>query len=178
MGTNISAYLSMILLRESFLCLLRINFWVLLVVFMSLKAKRDHFHHECTNGFATAWWKWSRRAFSLFTVYQILSAEFIENSTWQSCYSKLQYNTCRSRAKQFSVLGYLIVLTTCLSSLGMRLTTCFARCVSSLFSIHFFSDGEVIFEQFYRLKIRPHINHSVLGFDHIFDHKQNRSTRR
>ena len=24
----------------------------------------------------------------------------------------------------------------------------------------------------------PHINHSVLGFDHIFDHKQNRSTRR
>ena len=24
----------------------------------------------------------------------------------------------------------------------------------------------------------PHINHSALGFDHIFDHKQNRSTRR
>ena len=24
----------------------------------------------------------------------------------------------------------------------------------------------------------PHINHSVLRFDHIFDHKQNRSTRR
>ena len=24
----------------------------------------------------------------------------------------------------------------------------------------------------------PHINHSILGFDHIFDHKQNRSTRR
>ena len=24
----------------------------------------------------------------------------------------------------------------------------------------------------------PHINHSVLGFDHTFDHKQNRSTRR
>ena len=24
----------------------------------------------------------------------------------------------------------------------------------------------------------PHDNHSVLGFDHIFDHKQNRSTRR
>ena len=24
----------------------------------------------------------------------------------------------------------------------------------------------------------PHINHPVLGFDHIFDHKQNRSTRR
>ena len=26
-------------------------------------------------------------------------------------------------------------------------------------------------------KTRPHINHSALGFDHIFDHKQNRSTR-
>ena len=27
-------------------------------------------------------------------------------------------------------------------------------------------------------KAWPHINHSVLGFDHIFDHKQIRSTRR
>lgn len=35
-----------------------------------------------------------------------------------------------------------------------------------------------VFDRFYHLKARPHINHSVLGFDHIFDHKQNRSTRR
>ena len=35
-----------------------------------------------------------------------------------------------------------------------------------------------IFERICHLKLRPHINHSVLGFDHIFDHKQNRSTRR
>ena len=27
-------------------------------------------------------------------------------------------------------------------------------------------------------KTRPHDYHSILGFDHIFDHKQNRSTRR
>ena len=37
------------------------------------------------------------KLFSLLTAYQILSAELIKNSTWQSWNSKLQYNTCWGR---------------------------------------------------------------------------------
>ena len=72
----------------------------------------------------------------------------------------------------------LLCLTTCLSSLIMRLTTCSVRSVSSPLSMYFFSASGANFEHFYRPKRWPHINHSVLGFDHIFDHKQIRSTRR
>ena len=43
---------------------------------MLLKAKCDHIHHACTHGFVPTWWKWSQRAFSLLTAYQILSADF------------------------------------------------------------------------------------------------------
>ena len=164
---------------------MHINFWVLTCVLILLKAKCDHIHRACTNGFAPTWWIWSRRDFSLLTAYQILSANFISQPTWQSCDSKLQYNTCRRRAKQFSVLGYLIVLTTCLSSISVGVTTygcsCILRC-----SICFCSPFSCI-SSLPRSNFRallppqnwwPHINHSVLGFDHIFDHKQNRSTRR
>ena len=87
-----------------FLCLLHINFWVLTGVLILLKAKCDHLHHVCTDGFAPWWWKWSRRAFSLLTAYQILSADFILKGAWQSCVSKLQYNTCRRRTR-FSLLS-------------------------------------------------------------------------
>ena len=87
--------------------------------------------------------------------------------------------------EQYSALGCLIVLTTCLTSLSVRLTTYRDLSASSLFSmyllsvlLYFFSAGRVIFERVYRLKTRPHDNHFGLGFDHIFDHKQIRSTRR
>ena len=43
---------------------------------MLLKTKCDHLHHVCADGLAPWWWKWSRRGFSLFTAYQILSAVF------------------------------------------------------------------------------------------------------
>ena len=86
-----------LLLRAPFLCLLHINFWVMIGLLMLLKAKCDHFHHVCTDGFAPWWWKWSRRAFSLLTAYQILSADFIAKGAWQSCISKLQYHNCRRR---------------------------------------------------------------------------------
>ena len=139
---------------------------------MLLKAKCDHIHHVCTDGFAPTWWKWSRRAFSLLTAYQILSADFIAKGAWQSCISKLQYNTCRRRnAEQLSAICYLVVLTTCLSSLSMKLTTYGSRSVSSLPAEEFLSASAAP-------KRWPHINHSALGFDHIFDHKQIRSTRR
>ena len=57
---------------------------------------------------------------------------------------------------------------------------CFLSALSVLLSVllYFFSACRVIFARIYRLKIRPHDYHSILGFDHIFDHKQNRSTRR
>ena len=78
-------------------------------VLILLKTKCDHLHHVCTDGFAPWWWKWSRRGFSLFTAYQILSAEFIENSTWQSCDSKLQYNTCGGRnGVLFAALDHIV----------------------------------------------------------------------
>ena len=71
---------------------------------MLLKAKCDHIHHVCTDGFAPICWRWSRRVFSLLTAYQILSVDFIYKPTWQSLNSKLQYNTCRRRMKVFSAL--------------------------------------------------------------------------
>ena len=43
---------------------------------MLLKTKCDHLHHACADGLAPWWWRWSRRAFSLFTAYQILSSDF------------------------------------------------------------------------------------------------------
>ena len=109
MGTNISVHLYMIA-TVTFFSLLHIIFWVLTCLFLLLKAKCDHFHHVCTNGFAPWWWRWSRRAISLLTAYQILSAKFIENSTWQRCDFKLQYNTCRRRMKVFSALPDHIVI--------------------------------------------------------------------
>ena len=45
-------------------------------VLMLLKTKCDHLHHVCTDGLAPWWWRWSRRAFSLFTAYQFLSCYF------------------------------------------------------------------------------------------------------
>ena len=53
-----------------------------------------------------------------------------------------------------------------------------SRCFSSLVSIHFFLSVERFSSASTAPKAWPHINHSVLGFDHIFDHNQNRSTRR
>ena len=97
---------------------------------------------------------------------------FIWEPTWQSCDCKLQYNTCRRGMRS------LLCLTTCLSSLFRRLTTCVGWRVPSLFSVQSFSAGGANFERFCHQKSWPHINHSVLGFDHIFDHKQIRSTRR
>ena len=161
-----------------FLCLLHINFWVLICVLILLKVKCDHIHHGWTNGFAPTWWKWSRRAFSLLTAYKILNSDFIMKRAWQRPSQELQYNTCRRRTKHFSALGCLIFLTTCLSALYLRLTTYSGWCVSSLLSMYFFSAGGANFGCIYRLKTRPHDYHSIIGFDHIFDHKQNRSTRR
>ena len=113
---------------ELFLCLLRIKFWVLILLWEGLDNRLNKSYNTTT---AEGGWRCS-----------------------------------------------LLCLTTCLSSLIMRLTTCSVRSVSSPLSMYFFSAGGAIFECFYRPKAWPHINHSVLGFDHIFDHKQNRSTRR
>ena len=75
-GTDISVPTSMIAAVIPFLCLLHINFWVLICVLILLKAKCDHIHHVCTNGLAHTCWRWSLRAFSLLTAYQFLSADF------------------------------------------------------------------------------------------------------
>ena len=103
---------------------------------------------------------------------------FICEPTWQIRFSKLQYNTCRRRMKVFSALCCWFYLTTCLSSLVMRLTTCGGWHVYSLLFMVFLLPTERFSTAATTPNWWPHINHSVLGFDHIFDHKQNRSTRR
>ena len=185
MGTNISAQLSMVAAPGAFSLFTAYQFLSFGRFVCASESKMRPYPSCVYQCFAPTWWKWSRRAFSLLTAYQILSANFIAKGAWQSCISKLQYNTCRRRAKQFSALYCLIFLTTCLSSLSVKLTTYGGWCASSLryqfllsVLLHFFSAGGVIFARIYRLKTRPHDNHSVLGFNHIFDHKQNRSTRR
>ena len=66
----------------------------------------------------------------------------------------LSYNTTSAEEGQGSSLLFAdrFYLTTCLSSLGMSLTTCSGRYVSSLLSIRFFSKDEAIFERFCHLK--------------------------
>ena len=64
---------------------------------MLLKAKCDHLLHVCAEWLAHWWWRWSRRAFSLFTAYQILSSDFIFKGPWQPLEEELQYNTCGGR---------------------------------------------------------------------------------
>ena len=104
---------------------------------------------------------------------------FIMRRTWQIRFSKLKYNTCRRRNTErlyalcclscwphvyhFSVWGWPHV------AFGVFLLC--SWCISSLPAERFSSASTTP-------KSRPHINHSALGFDHIFDHKQNRSTRR
>ena len=120
---------------ELFLCLLRIKFWVLILLLKGL----DNL---------------------AFLSYNTTPAE----------------EGCRCS---------LICLTTCLSSLCVRLTTYFGRFASSLLFMCLFTFLGVFLlcrrRNFWALlppKTRPHDYHSILGFDHIFDHKQNRSTRR
>ena len=146
---------------------------------MLLKAKCDHIHHVCTDGFTPTRWKWSRRAFSLLTAYQILSADFIAKGAWQSCISKLQYNTCRRRnTERFSTLCCLScwphVYHLFLSGWPHVAVSVFLLCSRCIFSL----PVEWIVSVSTTPNRWPHDNHSVLGFDHIFDHKQNRSTRR
>ena len=100
--------------------------------------------------------------------------------------TKLQYNTCRRRTRQFSALCCLIIAWPHVYHLSVwvwprvavgAILHCFRR-FSSLLSANFFSAGGGIMSASNAPKRWPHDNHSVLGFDHIFDHKQNRSTRR
>ena len=70
-------------------------------------------------------------------------------------YVFISYNTTPAKEgmRCSSLLfGCLIFLTTCLPSLGMRLTTYGALCVSSLFSIYFLSADGAIFECVLHLK--------------------------
>ena len=105
---------------------------------------------------------------------------------WQSPSLELQYNTCRRRTRQFSAIGCLIIpdnmfiIFRCEVDHMLRLV-CF---ISALYVFIRFSwrFSSLPAKQFLSAsttpKSWPHINHSVLGFDHIFDHKQIRSTRR
>ena len=111
---------------------------------------------------------------------------FIFKRSWQSPSQELQYNTCRRRTKVFSALCCLIfawphsyhLFSDGWPHVAIGVLILCSRRFSSLFPIYFFSVGGAIFERFYHPKARPHDYHSALGFDHIFDHKQIRSTRR
>ena len=98
-------------------------------------------------------------SFFLLTAYQILSAKFIENSTWQRCDSKLQYNTCRVRTRQFSALGCLVIPDHMFIISRYEVDhMCWLECSSLLYLfllsvlLLFFSASEAIFERFYHPK--------------------------
>ena len=75
-GTDISVPTSVIAAVIPFSLFTAYHFCVLTGFLIVLKAKCNHLHHVCADGLAPWWWKWSRRGFSLFTAYQILSAVF------------------------------------------------------------------------------------------------------
>ena len=75
-GTDISVPTSVIAAVIPFSLFTAYHFCVLTGFLIVLKAKCNHLHHVCADGLAPWWWKWSRRGFSLFTAYQILSADF------------------------------------------------------------------------------------------------------
>ena len=125
---------------ELFLCLLRIKFWTLILLWKGL----DKALHKSYN--TTPAEEGTRSGSLLF-------AAWVADHMFISSLSKVDHML----QLECSSLLYLFSLSVLL---------------------YFFSTGGVIFKRIYRLKTRPHINHSALGFDHIFDHKQNRSTRR
>ena len=123
--------------------------------------------------------------FSLLTAYQILSVEFYFQEVLTKPFTRVTIQ--RLLKEDEGVFGFLRLDFPdhiFIISLGEADHMLRLECSSLLylFSLSvlllFFSAGGVISERIYRSKTRPHINHSALGFDHIFDHKQNRSTRR
>ena len=118
---------------ELFLCLLRIKFWVLILI--------------C-------------------------------EPSWQIRFSKLQYNIGRRG------MSWPLLLATCIlwpheNHLILRSWPHVSVGVFVLCSLRISPlPADQISSASPPRNWWPHINHSVLGFDHIFDHKQIRSTRR
>ena len=172
------------------------------------KAKCDHLHHVCADGLAPWWWRWSRRAFSLFTAYQILSVDFyfqwaLHTAITDAVYcvklvvsdrrvaNKLRkgldkslhksYNTtpAEGKTRSSSLLFAAWFFWPHIYHLIFHTWPHVVAKVFLLWSLFISSlPAEQIPSASTTPKTRPHINHSVLGFDHIFDHKQIRSTRR
>ena len=152
---------------------------------MLLKTKCDHLHHVYADGLAPWWWRWSRRGF--FFVYCVSNFEF-------GLYFKIALTTAwrrvtiqHLRRKEWvTVLSSDHIVWPCIcyeldhmfSLFSLTQTTCDDWCVSSLLFMLFFAIGEGDLEAFLRLKMMTTYHFLGHGFDHIFDHKQNRSTRR
>ena len=141
---------------------------------MLLKAKCDHIHHACTDGFAPIWWKRSRRAFSLLTAYQILNADFYFQEPLTTAWIRVTIPQLRKEDEGVLCSAWPHVYHPFLWSwphVAVCVFLLWSLCISSL-PAERFSGASATPNQW------PHDYHSILGFDHIFDHKQNRSTRR
>ena len=95
----------------------------------------------------------------LFFVYCVSNFElgFYFEKGLTKPFTRVTIQHLQKEDEVFSALCCLIVLTTCLSSLDMSLTTYAGRRVSSLLSVYFFSASGVIFKRIYHPKTRPHI---------------------
>ena len=149
MGTNISAYPSTSVVLSAFSLFTAYQILSPGKLDYAPESKMRPYPSCVCQCFAPTWWKGSRRDFSLLTAYQILSAEFILKIVLDNG-AIVSYNTTPAEE------GWrcsLLCLTTCLSSLGLKLTTYRGRRGSSLFSMQSFPAGGSNSEHFYHPEI-------------------------
>ena len=138
-------------------------------------------------------------SFSLLTAYQILTFDFIFSRGLDK-YDFVSYNTTPAEEGWGSSLllaawllpDHMFIISRCevdhiiaidIQRLmwytigGSIRRTDFGRCIKA-FALMSCEASFLFSSALFTPKTRPHINHSILGFDHIFDHNQNRSTRR
>ena len=151
MGTNISAQLSMVATVTAFSLFTAYQFLSPDRLFSAIESKMRPYPSCVYWGLCA--YMMEMIAMSFFFAYCVSNFEcwFLFGNLLDKA-AIVSYNTTPAEEGLGSSLALLIFLTTCLSSLFRRLTTCVGRCVSSLFSIHFFSSGGAIFERFYHPK--------------------------
>ena len=153
---------------------------------MLLKTKCDHLHHVCADGLAPWWWKWSRRGFSLFTAYQILSYDFYFQGALTTAWRRVTIQHLRRKKHGVIFCSDHIVwprdlicawphsYRCCLSIRPHAAVDVFLSC----FPCYSYLPDKLFWDTLLHLKMMTTYHFLGHGFDHILDHSHIRSTRR